>query len=67
MFLRLQQYLNTHGSPVAASGPGSPGMETTKFGALTYSALIKFQKAHNLPPTGFFGPLTRQQLLSPNP
>jgi peptidoglycan hydrolase-like protein with peptidoglycan-binding domain len=55
----LQQFLNTHGFRVASSGPGSPGNETTKFGALTYQALVKFQKAHGLPATGYLGPMTR--------
>jgi hypothetical protein len=57
--LALQQFLNTHGFQVASSGPGSPGHESTFFGAKTYQALIKFQKANNLPATGYFGPLTR--------
>jgi hypothetical protein len=55
----LQQFLNTHGFRVASSGPGSPGNETTKFGALTYQALVRFQKAHGLPATGYLGPMTR--------
>jgi hypothetical protein len=42
----LQQYLNAHGFPLAASGPGSPGQETTYFGSLTFDALIRFQEAH---------------------
>ena len=54
----LQRYLNTNGYPVAASGPGSLGNETEKFGSLTKAALIKFQLAHNLPGTGYFGPMT---------
>ena len=58
----LQQFLNTHGFLVALSGPGAPGEETGFFGILTYQALIKFQAAHGLPATGFFGPLTRALL-----
>jgi hypothetical protein len=66
--LKLQQYLNTQGFKVAASGPGSPGKETDRFGRLTLNALIKFQEAHMteiLTPsglkkgTGYFGPSTR--------
>jgi hypothetical protein len=64
----LQQYLNTHGFPVATQGAGSPGKETTKFGNATRQALIKFQEAHAdqiLKPwftkgTGIFGPMTRR-------
>ena len=56
----LQVYLNTHGYQVAASGPGSPGNETTKFGGATRAALIKLQKANNITPAaGYFGPKTR--------
>ena len=56
----LQVYLNTHGYTIATTGPGSPGKETTLFGALTRNALIKFQKANNIvPAVGFFGPITR--------
>jgi len=56
----LQVWLNTHGYLVASSGAGSPGNETTKFGALTRAALIKLQKAAGITPTaGYFGPKTR--------
>jgi peptidoglycan hydrolase-like protein with peptidoglycan-binding domain len=64
----LQQYLNAHGFPVAQTGVGSAGKETTYFGSATQAALIKFQEAHAsdiLAPnglstgTGYFGPSTR--------
>jgi len=56
----LQQYLNTHGYKITASGAGSPGYETMKFGAATRAALIKLQKAAGLtPPAGYFGVKTR--------
>jgi hypothetical protein len=58
--LQLQKFLNTHGSPIAASGNASPGNEVTTFGAKTVVALAQYQKAHGiLPATGYFGPTTR--------
>lgn len=49
---------------LAKSGPGSPGNETTKFGALTLEAVKRFQKKYlGIPnPTGYVGPATRQKL-----
>lgn len=56
----LQQFLNSHGYPVAASGPGSPGNETAWFGPATKAALAAYQKAKGITPAaGYFGPLTR--------
>lgn len=55
----LQNYLNMHGFPVAASGPGSLGNETDRFGSLTLQALKRFQAAHGISSTGNFGPVTR--------
>ena len=55
----LQEFLNNNGFTVAASGPGSKGNETTKFGAKTYQALVNYQKSVGLPGTGYFGVLTR--------
>ncbi|MDO8469871.1 MAG: peptidoglycan-binding protein, partial [bacterium] len=56
----IQQFLNGHGAQVAASGAGSPGNETSYFGALTRAAVTKFQIANGIFPTvGYWGPLTR--------
>jgi uncharacterized repeat protein (TIGR02543 family) len=56
----LQRFLNTHGYPVALSGLGSLNNETNLFGALTRTALARFQAANGISPAiGFFGPLTR--------
>lgn len=56
----LQQYLNSHGFPVALSGPGSSGQETSYFGSATQVALAKFQQANGISPAvGYLGPTTR--------
>jgi CSLREA domain-containing protein len=61
--LELQKCLNANGFILTASGAGSPGNETTKFGQLTREALIRFQKANNLNPAdGYFGLATRNSL-----
>ncbi len=55
----LQQALNA--SPqtqIAAEGPGAPGQETSYFGALTLSAVKRFQALNGVPTTGYVGPLT---------
>jgi len=57
--LALQQILNTSAdTAVAAAGHGAPGQETTYFGAKTLDAVKRFQAKHNLPTTGYVGPLT---------
>lgn len=67
----LQQFLNAQGFTVAASGPGSPGNESSYFGMATYYALVRFQNAHAndvLVPaglaqgTGYFGSSTREYI-----
>jgi hypothetical protein len=61
--LRLQKVLNQQFiTRVAALGPGSPGQETEYFGPKTKAAVQRFQTLHDLPSTGFVGPLTRAQL-----
>ncbi len=61
----LQKFLNANGYKVAASGAGSPGMETSTFGSLTQAALAKWQAAVGISPAaGYFGPITRAKLSS---
>ncbi|MEK7100560.1 MAG: peptidoglycan-binding protein [Patescibacteria group bacterium] len=56
----LQQYLNTHGFVLATEGAGSPGNETTMYGARTRTAVAAYQKANGIAPAvGYFGPRTR--------
>lgn len=59
--MNLQLVLNASpATQVATFGAGSPGMESSYFGALTKAALARFQAAHGVTPaSGFFGPITR--------
>ena len=56
----IQQFLNGHGAQIASSGAGSPGNESSYFGAKTKAAVMKYQAAKGITPTsGYWGPKTR--------
>jgi len=58
--MELQKFLNGKGFAVSASGAGSAGQESSYFGALTASALARYQAANGIAPAvGYFGPMTR--------
>jgi len=59
----IQKFLNSHGAQVAASGAGSPGNETSYYGALTKAAVAKWQAANGVSPAaGYWGPITRARV-----
>jgi hypothetical protein len=64
--MNLQKVLNSSSDTrVAASGVGSPGSESSYFGALTKAAVIKFQNKFGITPAaGYVGPITRAKLNS---
>ena len=58
--IQVQKFLNSHGAVIASTGAGSPGNESSYFGAKTKAAVIKWQKANGVSPaSGYWGPLTR--------
>jgi peptidoglycan hydrolase-like protein with peptidoglycan-binding domain len=60
--MALQQTLNMTSCKVAASGAGSPGMETSYFGSETKAAVQCFQAANGLTADGIVGPMTGAKL-----
>ncbi len=59
----LQQFLNANGFKAAASGAGSPGLESTYFGPATKAALARYQASVGIAPAaGYFGALTRARI-----
>jgi hypothetical protein len=60
--LDLQRYFNTTNFPIASSGVGSKGRETTLFGFLTEDTLKRYQEHYNINQTGVFDRATRNLL-----
>ena len=60
----MQILLNTNGYTLAATGAGSPGMETTYFGTRTLAGVKAWQKAMGWAPANQVGPLSRAKLNS---
>lgn len=60
----LQEFLNNTGFTVTLTGPGSPGNESSFYGAMTANALTQFQLANNIyPADGIFTPYTRAKVI----
>jgi len=58
--MEIQKFLNSHGAVVASTGAGSPGNESSYFGAKTKAAVAAWQAANGISPAaGYWGPLTR--------
>lgn len=56
----IQQFLNGHGAQISASGAGSPGNESSYFGAKTKAAVMKYQTTKGITPvSGYWGPKSR--------
>ncbi len=61
--MQLQKALNMSAdTQVSASGAGSPGNESSYFGAKTKAAVMKYQASKGVSNTGYVGPLTRGKL-----
>lgn len=63
----LQKLLNALGITISSSGPGSPGQETTYYGARTRDAVARFQAQYlggsvGISDRGLVGPRTRAKL-----
>ena len=62
----LQQFLNKQSTPIAQTGPGSPGQETTYFGTATQRALKAYQQSKNIPQTGVLDETTKTAIAVDN-